>query len=247
MATDFLILPDRRIAYQRIRGDAQRPGVLFLSGYASDMAGTKAGYVAERCAEANLSFVRFDYRGHGESSGDFRDGTIGAWFDDVCKVFEALTEGPQIIIGSSMGGWMALMLAMKYPSRVRALVGVAAAPDFTEDLIWRRLLPERRAQMELDGFIYDESAPPDERPPITLNLIEEARQHLLTRETIPVTCPVRLIQGLADHDVPWRIALRVLERIGHDDVRVTLIKNGNHRLSRSQDMDLLWRTVLEFA
>jgi len=227
-------------------GDKSAPGVVFLGGFASDMTGTKATFLAERCAKVGYRFLRFDYRGHGQSSGDFKEGTIGAWFEDTCVVFDQLTEGPQIIVGSSMGGWLGLMLAMKKPERVKALVGVAAAPDFTEDLMWLRLSPDQRAQMERNGFMVEEMAPPDEQAPITLRLIEEARQHLLLRAVIPVTCPVRLLQGLHDVDVPWQHTLRILENIAHDDVRALFIKDGDHRLSRPPDLNALWRTVEEF-
>lgn len=243
MTPEFLTLPDRRLAYQRRRGQKNAPGIVFLGGFASDMTGTKASFLEENCVKAGLSFLRFDYRGHGQSSGDFKDGTIGGWFEDACIVFEQLTEGPQIIIGSSMGGWMALMLAMKMPERVRALIGIAAAPDFTEDLMWPRLTPMQREKLERDGLIYDENASPDHNPPLTLNLIQEARKHLLLRAKIPVKCPVRLLQGLPDTEVPWQHAQRIAENLESDDVRIISVEDGDHRLSRPQDLELLWRTV----
>lgn len=246
MTPDFLTLADHRLAYQRLRGRADRPGVVFLGGYASDMTGTKASLLAERCAAENLSFLRFDYSGHGQSDGIFTDGTIGAWFADACAAFENLTEGPQIVIGSSMGGWMALKLAMKMPERVHALIGIAAAPDFTEDLMWLRLTTEQREALERNGVIYDETAPPEERAPMTLKLIQEARNHLLLGAKIPISCPVRLLQGMKDADVPWQHALRIVENITHEDVQITLIKDGDHRLSRPQDLELLWRRVEGF-
>lgn len=241
MTPDFLTLPERRLAYQHVTGDKSRPGVVFFGGFASDMTGTKASFLHECCAKANISYVRFDYRGHGQSDGEFKDGTIGTWLDDACAVVDALTVGEQIVVGSSMGGWLALLLASSKPERVKALVGIAAAPDFTEDLMWLGMSVEQRAALERDGFIEGGHAP------ITMQLIDEARQHLLLRAKIPVTCPVRLLQGLNDTDVPWQHALRITENVMADDVRLTLIKEGDHRLSRDEDLQLLWRTVEEFC
>ncbi|HUY69118.1 MAG TPA: alpha/beta hydrolase [Alphaproteobacteria bacterium] len=243
MIPEYLSLPDRRLCYQRVRGEKDRPGVMFLGGFGSDMAGTKAGFLHENCVAAGFSFLRFDYRGHGGSDGAFRDGTIGAWFEDALAAFDRLTEGPQTVIGSSMGGWVALLLARARPERVAALVGVAAAPDFTEDLIWARLSAEQRAAMAAKGEIADPTAPLDQQLPITLKLIEEARAHLLLRAPLGVACPVRLLQGMKDAEVPWGHALRLAERITHDDVQVTLVKDGDHRLNRPQDLELLWRVV----
>lgn len=242
MTPDFLTLPDRRLAYQRGSGDAQAPSIVFLGGYASDMTGTKASFLAERCAATHYRFLRFDYRGHGQSSGDFKDGAIGDWFEDVQAVVGQLTDGPQIVIGSSMGGWMGLMLAVQQPQRVKAFIGVAAAPDFTEDLMWAQLSADQRARLVHDGVIYDEG-----HAPVTLRLIEEGRQHLMLHQKMSLKCPVRLLQGLADADVPWQHAVRIADAIDHSDVRVTLVKDGDHRLSQPQDLDLLWQTVQECA
>jgi pimeloyl-ACP methyl ester carboxylesterase len=247
MSPDFLNLQDRRIAYQRLRGRIDVPGVIFLGGYGSDMTGTKASWLAERCAEAGYPFLRFDYSGCGQSSGEFRKSGIGSWFEDASAVLEALTDGPQIVIGSSMGGWLALMLARQQPERVKALIGIAAAPDFTEDLIWMRLSPEQRAELETQGVMQDPTAPPEAQLPITLHLINEARKHFLLRSKIDIACPTHLLQGLRDMDVPWQHVLRVAEHIAHDDVKVTLIKDGDHRLSRPQDLELLWQSVQRFS
>jgi pimeloyl-ACP methyl ester carboxylesterase len=247
MTPETLTLPDRNLSYQRQSGHIDRPGIVFLGGYASDMTGTKASFLSERCREANLSFLRFDYRGNGGSSGDFRDGTIGRWRDDAEAVLETLTTGPQILIGSSMGGWIALLLARDRPERVKALIGIAAAPDFTEDLMWLKLSPDQKQLLQQDGFIYEDDAPPDHRVPLTLQLIEEGRQHLLLRAVIPVTMPVRLLQGLDDREVPWQHALRITENLASDDIRLTLVKNGDHRLSRPEDLELLWQNVLELV
>jgi pimeloyl-ACP methyl ester carboxylesterase len=246
MVPDFLTLPDRRLAYQRLNGDKTRPGLMFLGGFASDMEGTKASFLYARCAEAGIAYLRFDYRGHGKSDGAFRDGTLGLWCADALAVFDRLTEGPQIVIGSSMGGWLALLLARERKDRVRALIGIAAAPDFTEDMIWARLSPAQRAQLETSGLMPDPTAPPEHDAPITLRLVEEARKHLLLRAPLALACPVHLLQGQNDAEVPWGHALRIAERIAREDVRVTLIKDGDHRLSRPEDLELLWQVALAF-
>jgi pimeloyl-ACP methyl ester carboxylesterase len=243
MGVEFLSLADRRLAYQRLAGQGSAAGLVFLGGYASDMTGTKASFLAERCAAAGYPYLRFDYRGHGQSEGDFRQGTIGGWFEDARDVLDRLTQGPQVLVGSSMGGWLGLMLARARPERVKALIGIAAAPDFTEDLMWLRLTPDQRAQLESRGEILDPTAPPDAQVPVTLKLIEDARQHLLLRATIKIECPVHLLQGLHDEEVPWQHVLRIVENIAHGDVRATLIKDGDHRLSRPQDLELLWEIV----
>jgi len=240
---EFLNLPDRTIAYQRLPGHPQKPGIVFLGGYASDMTGTKAHYLAEKAAENGLSCLRFDYRGHGQSGGSFKDGTIGAWFEDTREAFQRLTEGPQIVIGSSMGGWLGLMLARTLPPRIKGFIGIAAAPDFTEDLMWLRLSPDQRAQLMQNGEILDPTAPPGSQLPVTLRLIEEGRSHLLLRAPIEIACPVHLIQGLGDEDVPWQHVIRITENIVHENVRTTLIKGGDHRLSRPEDLEFLWSIV----
>jgi pimeloyl-ACP methyl ester carboxylesterase len=247
MIPDFLTLPDGRLAYQQLRGHPGSPKLVFLSGYASDMTGSKAEFLVKRCAEADYSFLRLDYRGTGHSNGDFGEGTIGGWYGDVCQMLDRLTEGPQIVIGSSMGGWLALLLAVRRPEKVRALIGIAAGPDFTEDLLLPHVTLEQHAQLARDSMIYMDSRSPNPPIPVHRRLLEEARQHLLLRGPIPVTSPVRLLQGMKDEEIPWQHAMRIVEAIPQGDVRLTLIKDGEHRLSRPEDLDLLWRTVGEFA
>jgi pimeloyl-ACP methyl ester carboxylesterase len=243
MNPDYLSLPDRRLAYQRLRGAENRPGIVFLGGFASDMTGTKASFLAERCAAVGTAYLRFDYRGHGQSDGEFHHGTIGGWYEDTRAAFDRLSEGPQVIVGSSMGGWLGLMLAREWPERVAGFVGIAAAPDFTEDLMWLRLMPEQREALERYGEIVDSTAAPGEQAPITLRLIEEARAHLMLRAPIRLSCPVHLLQGFNDRDVPWQHVLRIAENISHSNVRVTLVKEGDHRLSRPEDLTLLWNIL----
>jgi pimeloyl-ACP methyl ester carboxylesterase len=237
------------IAYRRRLGRGAGmalPGIVFLGGFASDMGGTKATALDRFCADRGQAFLRFDYFGHGESSGEFAAGTIGRWTEDALAVLDALTEGPQILVGSSMGGWIMLNVALARPSRIAALVGIAAAPDFTE-AIWDGLGEDGRAALLRDGEVFlpsDYSAAPY---PIARGLIEEGRRHLRLAGLLPIACPVRLIQGMQDTDVDWRTALAIAGRLQSEDVQVTLIKDGDHRLSRDQDLDLLFRILARLS
>ena len=222
------------IAYRRVEGAG--PGVMFLGGFMSDMTGTKATALEAHCRRAGRAFVRFDYSGHGQSGGAFRDGTIGAWRDDALAVLDEAACGPQILVGSSMGGWVMLLVALARPERTAGLVGVAAAPDFTEDLIWSTLDDETRRRLTETGAI-ELPCDYDEDPyPITVGLIEEGRNHLLLRAPIALDCPIHLLQGMADDDVPWRTALRIAELVESESVVVELVKDGDHRLSRDHDL-----------
>ncbi len=229
---------NRRLAYENQPGAV--PGVVFLGGYFSDMTGTKAQFLAAQCAAAGRAFLRFDYSGHGQSAGRFRDGTKGDWYDDTLALFDHCTSGAQILVGSSMGGWLALKLALARPPRVRAVIGIAAAPDFTEDLLWGRLSPEDRARLVNEGYIMGEG---QDALIYTHRLVTEARQHLLLRAPINLACPLHLLQGQQDDAVPWQTAEQIAAKVARDDVAVTLVPDGDHRLSRPQDLDLLWRTL----
>lgn len=237
------------IAYRRRRASAAGrawPGIVFLGGFASDMGGTKAAALDRFCADRGQAFLRFDYMGHGDSSGNFADGTIGRWTADALAVLDGLTEGPQILVGSSMGGWIMLNVALARVQRVAALVGIAAAPDFTET-IWQGLGPDGQARLVRDGQIFlpsDYSAAPY---PITRRLIEDGRNHLRLAAALPIDAPVRLMQGMKDPDVPWQTALAITQRLAGEDVQLTLIKDGDHRLSRDQDLDLLFRTLARLS
>ena len=240
----FLARPDgERIAYRRTIGKA--PGLVFLHGFRSDMTGAKALAVEAYARERGLACLLFDGFGHGESSGDFARGTIGRWAEDAAAVLDALTEGPQILVGSSFGGWMMTLAALARPQRVAALLGIAAAPDFTEDLIFASFSPDDRRTLAAEGQVMVPSG--YDLPPlvITKNLIEEARAHLVLRGPIPLHCPVRLIHGLEDADVPWQTSLRLAEQIASPDVAVTLVKGGGHRLSEPADLARLSDTLDE--
>lgn len=218
------------------------PTVVFLPGFRSDMTGDKATALATFCAAKGIGMLRFDYSGHGASSGSFTEGTIGAWAADALAAIDALTTGRLILVGSSMGGWIALLTALARPDRVAALVGIAAAPDFTQRLMWDSMAPSERATLQRDGVLHVPSQY-GEPTPITLKLIEDGANHLLLGGPIPINCPVRLLHGQADPDVPWEFALRIAERVHSPDTNVILIKDGDHRLSRPQDLTLLCRTV----
>jgi pimeloyl-ACP methyl ester carboxylesterase len=231
------------IAYHSAPGKS--PGVMFCGGFLSDMTGGKAMALEAFCRDRGQGFVRFDYAGHGQSGGRFEEGTIGGWTADALTVLDRVAQGPQVIVGSSMGGWIALNLALARPDRVAALVCVAAAPDFTEDLIWHDLPPEAQMMLETEGVVYERSEYDDKPYPITMNLIHEAREHLLLRGEIAFDRPVRLLHGMLDADVPWKRSLLLAEKLRTQDVRVVLVKDGDHRLSREQDLALLTRTVEE--
>ena len=207
------------------------------------MAGTKATFLDDFCAARDLAYVRFDYSGHGASSGRFEDGTIGAWAADAIAVIDHVADGPLVLIGSSMGGWIMLLAALARPERIAGLVGLAPAPDFTEALIWNRLTGEERDQLLHHGRLETPSAYSDEPTVITRALIEEGRRDVLLSAPIGIRCPVRLLHGMADPDVPHRLSLDLAERIVSNDVRVTLIKDGDHRLSRAEDLALLGATI----
>lgn len=229
------------IAYQRHKG--KTPGVVFLGGFNSDMTGTKARTLDAFCAESGRAFLRFDYFAHGASSGDFAQATIGRFLDDTLAVIDRLTEGKLILIGSSIGGWLMLLAAQARAERVHALIGIAAAPDATEDLMWQRMPFDVRETVITKGSVRIPSAYSETGYLISRTLIEEAREHLVMRAPIAIVCPVRLLHGMADPDVPWQTSLALADLVAGRDVQVSLVKDGDHRLSRERDLDLLLRTL----
>ncbi len=229
------------IAYHRITGNA--PGVVFLGGFMSDMTGTKATALDAFCRARGQAFLRFDYFGHGRSSGEFSEATVGRWKDDALCVLDNLTAGPQVLVGSSLGGWIMLLAALARPARVKALIGIAAAPDATEDLMWNRFAPELQAAILRDGQARIPSAYGAAGYLITRKLIEDGRKHLVLGKPIPISSPVRLIHGMRDADVPYRVSIELAEKLQSEDVRVDLVKDGDHRLSREQDLALLTRQL----
>lgn len=219
------------------------PTIIFLPGFASDMGGTKALALHEFCAANGHAMLRLDYSGHGASGGEFADGSIGIWTADAAAIIgHAVPTGPLILVGSSMGGWIGLLLASAFGPRIAAMLLIAPAADFTSALIEPNLTAENRAALARDGAF---SPPSEYGPPlpITAKLIEDGRNHNLLGGPIPIICPVRILQGMRDADVPWRHSLRLLEQLQSPDVHLELIKDGDHRLSREQDLALLTRTL----
>ena len=217
------------------------PTIVFLPGFKSDMAGSKAIHLRDWAAGQGRAMLRLDYSGHGQSTGAFEAGTIGAWAADARAVIEARAPGPLLLVGSSMGGWIALLLARAMPARVSALVGIAAAPDFTAPFL-ATLTAEERATLDAQGHIDRPSLYGDPYRFTRTLLMDGAAQSLLAAP-IPIRCPVRLLQGQRDPDVPWQTALRLAEHLESNDIEITLIKDGDHRLSRPQDLALLTRII----
>ena len=238
--------PDgNRVAYARTEGRA--PTVVFLGGFRSDMTGTKAMALEAWAQKRGQGYLRFDYLGHGQSSGRFEDGTIGRWLDDSLAAIDGLTNGKLVLVGSSMGGWLSLLAARARPDRVAGLVLIAAAPDFTERMLLKALSPEDRAILERDGRLERPSQYSPEPSVFTWKLIEEGRRHLLLDKPLVLPCPVRLLHGQSDPDVPWEYSLQIAQHLEAPDVVTTFVKGGDHRLSMPADIARLIATVEELA
>ena len=232
----------RRIAYHRTEG--QGPGVVFLGGFMSDMEGTKALALEDWAVRRGRAFLRFDYSGHGQSSGAFTDGCIGDWAEDAQALIGWVTEGPQVLVGSSMGGWIAALIARDRPEKLAGFVGIAAAPDFTEDSMWRNFSDAERAQLMAEGRV-DLPSDYGDPYPITRALIEDGRENLVLRAPLKIDVPVRLLQGTADADVERQVALRLLDHIEGRDVRLTFVKHADHRFSSPETLALVEATLDE--
>lgn len=242
MTAQFFTTPQgRRIAYHRTEG--QGPGVVFLGGFKSDMEGSKATHLETWCRAQGRAYLRFDYSGHGESDGAFTDGTIGAWAADAQAAIRELTEGPQVLVGSSMGGWISLLTARAMPDKVAAMVTIAAAPDFTEDGFLADFDAEQRAALESEGQV---ALPSDYGEPyiITKQLIEEGRGNLVLRDPLSLPFPVRCLQGTADTSVTTETALRLLDHVTCDDIRLTLVKDKDHSFSDPECLAII-ETAIE--
>ena len=227
------------------------PGLFWLGGFKSDMKGTKAVALDDWAKAQGRACLRFDYSGHGESGGAFTDGTIGRWLAETVAVYRQFAKGPQVVIGSSMGGWLALLLAArlresKGSAPIAGMVLIAPAVDFTEELMWKQFPDAIKREIEEKGAWMRPSAYSEEPYPITRGLIEEGRKHLLLGGLIETGCPVHILQGVQDPDVPWRHAQELVARFARDDVVLTLIKDGDHRLSRPEDIERLIAAVREF-
>ena len=229
----------------------EAPGVFWLGGFKSDMKGTKAAALDAWAEAKGRPCVRFDYSGHGESGGDFLDGTIGRWLAESLAVYLAFAKGPQVVVGSSMGGWLALLLARaltgnKDAAPMAGMVLIAPAVDFTEELMWKRFPAAIKEAIEEKGTWMRPSEYGEAPYPITKGLIEDGRRHLMMQALIECRCPVHILQGVQDPDVPWEHAVELVSRFSRDDVVLTLIKDGDHRLSRPEDIERLIAAVKEF-
>ena len=237
----------QRLAYsaQAVSTNQAAPGVIFCGGFRSDMGGTKALALAAWATARQQSFVRFDYFGHGSSTGAFTEGTISHWRGDIPHILDTLTQGPQILVGSSFGGWMSTLAALDRPDRIAGLVLIAPAIDMTERLMWDKFSARARAKLEDEGLIYDPSEYDPEGYPITHNLILDGRNHLLLGDTIDISVPVRIIHGQQDTAVPWQLSLELAECLATDDVEVHLLKGCDHRVSEPHQIDALIRLIEE--
>ena len=241
--SDYLTTPQgRRLAYHRTGGKG--PWVVFCGGLKSDMEGTKAIHLEDWARREGRAFLRFDYSGHGESDGAFEDGCIGDWHEDTVAAVDALTEGPVVVVGSSMGGWQALLLALARPERVAGMVTVAAAPDFTEDGYWAEFSDAQKAELESRGHV---ELPSDYMEPyvITRRMIEDGRTRLVLRAPLPLPFPVRFLQGTADTAVSVATAVRLIGHAEGDDMRLTLVKGADHRFSDETCLDLIEAAVMD--
>jgi pimeloyl-ACP methyl ester carboxylesterase len=241
--------PKRTIAVRAREGKS--PGLFWLGGFKSDMKGTKAEALDRWAVGEGRACLRFDYSGHGESGGAFMDGTISRWLEESVAVYRRFAKGPQVVIGSSMGGWLALLLArrladLKGAAPIAGMVLIAPAVDFTEALMWQQFSDAIKREIEEKGFWLRPSEYGEAPYPITRGLIEDGRNHLLLGGLIETGCPVHILQGVKDPDVPWRHAVELVARFARDDVVLTLVKDGDHRLSRPEDIERLIAAVREF-
>ena len=236
--------PNGKIAYQQVSaGNSVAAGIVWLGGFKSDMSGTKAEFLSDWAKMNGRGFLRFDYSGHGASEGAFEDGCLSDWIADANVALEQLTDGPQILVGSSMGAWIAAHLALRFPKKIVGIVFIAPAPDFTEKLMLPAMSEEKKAALFQNGQIEEPTEYSDEPNIITRKLIEDGRDNLLMNNPIPVTCPIRILQGMADPDVPYRHALDFAECIQSKDLEITLTKTGDHRLSTPEDLARLATAV----
>ena len=238
----FLTLSNgEKLAYHHHEGDG--PGLIFFGGFMSDMTGTKAIALEQHAIQKNQAFTRFDYSGHGASDGQFKDGTISRWHRDALAILDEVTNGPQIVIGSSMGGWLSLLCALSRPERIRGLILIAPAPDFTERLMWPNFSAEERESLNTKGYIEQPSDYGDDPYIITKALIEDGRNNLLLSHNIPLDIPIHILHGMQDSDVPWRLSLDLIEALTSNNVTLTLVKSGDHRLSETDDIARLLQST----
>ena len=233
-------------AYHKISAKQNnKHGIIFLGGFKSDMNGTKASAIAAYAKKNDHDLIRFDYSGHGTSSGDFIDGSIDSWLKDTIHVIDQLTDKPQILIGSSMGGWIMLLAALARPKRIASLIGLAAAPDFTQELIWDYLSKEQKAILTDTGQVLFSNEFCEDAYPISQELIEKSQPHLLLDKEIPIDIPIHLIHGMEDKDVPFSTAIRIAEKATSKNVKISLLKNAGHGLSQPEELELIYKAIEE--
>lgn len=234
------------IVYDAVEG--RGPCVVFLGGYASARKSVKGTALLDWALRESRAFVRFDYSGHGDSGGRFEDATLGLWRDETLRIIdEAAPPGPFVLVGSSMGGWIALLAAIASPDRVAGLVTIACGSDFTEEVLRPKLPPFALKELAEKGVVYRPEADGNPSTALTARFMEEAKNHLLLSREIPVACPCRLFHGMKDADVPWTISARVAERLRSRDVLLTLVKEGDHRLSTGADLGRLFAALGELT
>ncbi len=241
---------EKFLAYKqyKAKNPNNKPGIIFLGGFKSDMEGTKAQAIDKFARKQDYNFIRFDYSGHGKSSEDFTAGTIGSWLQDTLLIIDKLTDvKPQILIGSSMGGWLMLLAALARPKKIVSLIGLAAAADFTENLIFNLLSLEQKECLERDKMIVFRNKFCDDLYPITYQLIEDGRKHLLLNKSIELNIPITLIHGMNDQDVPYETSINIAEKVTSNQVNVHLIKEADHRLSTDGQMEFICRRIDEMA
>lgn len=234
------------IAYRKfLPKKTNKQGLVFFGGFNSDMEGTKAQAIAKYAEEKDYDFIRFDYSGHGNSSGNFVDGSIDTWLKDALHVIDELTDKPQILIGSSMGGWIMLLAALARQNKISALLGLAAAPDFTEELIWNYLSDDQKNELSKNKQILYSNEFCEDAYPISEKLITESRPHLLLDKEIPLNLPIHLIQGMNDKDVPFSTAIRIAEKVQSQNVKISLLKDSGHRLSSFKELEFIFNSIEE--
>lgn len=240
-------IPSRRLAYRYTPPRQNSPTVLFLNGFRSDMNGEKVLFLENLCCMEGLGFLAFDYSGHGQSSGKFEEGTISQWLTDSLDIIDHISQKPIILVGSSMGGWLAHLVALQRLDSVIGLLGIASAPDFLEELMWQKFSSSQQTEVKNQGWTVLPTEYNDEGWTITKNLIEDGRMHLLLDKPIPLTIPIRYLHGLKDASVPASYSHKLVDLVTSQDVRLTLIKSGDHRLSREEDKRMLWVLLQELV
>jgi pimeloyl-ACP methyl ester carboxylesterase len=239
--------PNHRLAYRYTPPRLSSPTVVYLYGFRSDMAGEKVLFLETLCKEKGIGFLTFDYSGHGNSSGKFEDGSISQWLSDSLTMIDNITSGPVIVVGSSMGGWLALLTALKRPQRIVGLLGIASAPDFTQELMWNNFSKNQQDEVMSQGWTVIPTEYNQKGWTITKKLIEDGRNHLLLGKPIPLNIPIHLLHGMADVNVPAAYSHKVMDLVTSPNVALTLIKSGNHRLSREEDKLMLWGLLQELV